>query len=143
MIALCFHSLLILIKSLTNSHNWWFLRRFCMKKMQRHRSNSSSCCNSTACCRGWCLGGFFSCVHIVYFIPPAYVLPYFSIPFHHWWFCLVVQVLILNVSVFAFKIRLRDFLKILEIPKLVISNICKMALASNIGCRVIYWLQWN
>ena len=39
--------------------------------------------------------------------------------------------MILNVSVFAFKIRLRDFLKILEIPNLVISNICKMALASK------------
>ena len=38
---------------------------------------------------------------------------------------------------FAVKMRLRDFLKIVEIPTLVVSNICKMALASNIGCRVI------
>ena len=41
------------------------------------------------------------------------------------------------VKPFAVKMRLRDFLKIVEIPTLVVSNICKMALASNIGCRVI------
>ena len=44
-------------------------------------------------------------------------------------------------SVFAVKMRLRDFLKIVEIPTLVISNICKMALGSNIRFRVIDGLQ--
>ena len=42
-----------------------------------------------------------------------------------------------KIKQFAVKMRLRDFLEIVETPKLFISNICKMALASNIGCRVI------
>ena len=46
-------------------------------------------------------------------------------------------------GIFAVKMRLRDFLEILEIPTLVISNIYKMALASNIGCRVLDLLHWN
>ena len=46
-------------------------------------------------------------------------------------------------TLFAVKMRLRDFLKIVEIPTLDISNICKMALAlgSNIRFRVIDGLQ--
>ena len=43
--------------------------------------------------------------------------------------------------IFAVKMRLRDFLKIVEIPTLVVSKICKMALGRNIGCRVIDGLQ--
>ena len=46
-----------------------------------------------------------------------------------------------RVSAFAVKMRLGDFLKIVEMPKLVISNICKMALGSNIRFRVIDGLQ--
>ena len=44
-------------------------------------------------------------------------------------------------TLFAVKMRLRDFLKIVEIPTLFISNICKMALGSNIRFRVIDGLQ--
>ena len=44
-------------------------------------------------------------------------------------------------TLFAVKMRLRDFLEIVETPKLVISNICKMALGSNIRFRVIDGLQ--
>ena len=44
-------------------------------------------------------------------------------------------------TLFAVKMRLRDFLKIVENPTLVISNICKMAPGSNIRFRVIDGLQ--
>ena len=47
----------------------------------------------------------------------------------------------INKYLFAVKMRLRDFLKIVEIPTLVISNIGKMALGSNIRFRVIDGLQ--
>ena len=47
----------------------------------------------------------------------------------------------MGAVLFAVKMRLREFIKIVEIPTLVISNICKMALGSNIRFRVIDGLQ--